>query len=190
MTKMHTDKRSYLAAVLSMVFPGMGQIYLRRPLEGVMLCFGVVFAGAIIYLNSHPVTCWRDLTYIEGVENWLEDQTGIHLAPPQRGGPESVLLIRLPNGTQVRYRPTWHFKVSGLIQGLIFWIYAIFDGWRGQRGAFRKGEKRKSEEHVDLMVPRKQGKPAKLSEAKSREARRIDRTNTTHGEPFSSFGGG
>ena len=35
---------------------------------------------------------------------------------------------------KLMFRPSWKFRISGLIQLLVFWGYAILDGWRGQRG--------------------------------------------------------
>ena len=34
---------------------------------------------------------------------------------------------------QWRFRPRWQFKITGLIQLLIFWGYAVIDGWIGRK---------------------------------------------------------
>ena len=34
---------------------------------------------------------------------------------------------------QWRFRPRWQFKITGLIQLLLFWGYAVVDGWLGRR---------------------------------------------------------
>ena len=34
---------------------------------------------------------------------------------------------------QWRFRPRWQFKITGLIQFLLFWGYAVVDGWLGRR---------------------------------------------------------
>ena len=34
---------------------------------------------------------------------------------------------------QWRFRPRWQFKITGLIQLLLFWGYAVCDGWLGRR---------------------------------------------------------
>ena len=34
---------------------------------------------------------------------------------------------------QWRFQPRWQFKITGLIQLLIFWGYAVIDGWIGRR---------------------------------------------------------
>lgn len=153
MAEVSTSKRSYLAMCLSIGIPGLGQLYLRKPLEGMVLFFGVVFAGFLIYINSLPVTRWRDVTHIEALERWwgerfaakergIDSEDAKSRPDSEPGRPDSILLIEF-NGTQLMYRPTWHFKVSGLIQGLVFWLYAIYDGWRGQRGFSRRAFKKK-----------------------------------------------
>ena len=38
------------------------------------------------------------------------------------------------NGKKLMYRPSWKLKLSGLVQGLFVWLYAIFDAWRGEKG--------------------------------------------------------
>ena len=60
--------RSYLAMLLSMIIPGLGQIYLRKILKGVLILIGVIAAMALIYANSLPVTSWWDLIRIDRTE--------------------------------------------------------------------------------------------------------------------------
>lgn len=188
MAEMNTAKRSYLAIALSIVIPGMGQLYLRKPLEGLMLFFGVVFGGFLIYIHSYPVTGWRDLTYIEELEKWwsaqfaekslsIDSENGASATSPRRS-PEPVLLYDFKNGTKLMFRPTWHFKVSGLIQALVCWIYAIYDGWEGYRGFSKRAFKnklktaqrrREAEKRVALMIAPKRNLE-----------KRFDHITTTH----------
>jgi hypothetical protein len=57
--------------LLSMI-PGLGQLYLRKPLKGAILFLGVLSACAVIYISSLPVNDWRDLMRLDGLETWWE----------------------------------------------------------------------------------------------------------------------
>ncbi|MDE0185496.1 MAG: hypothetical protein OXP71_08560 [Candidatus Poribacteria bacterium] len=225
MAEMSTVKRSYLAMLLSIV-PGMGQLYLRKPLKGLILFLGVSSAGAVIYISSLPVNDWRDLVRFDGLETWWKSrQAGIesrenagkseptavkakeyherdyHLytfddnflfridAQFQRHldrksisekllrifkdnnillSKEAIVSIKKPNTRWIisdgnrtyavrkvdgqlnifavknlMYRPSWKLKISGFIQGIAFWIYAVFDSWKGRRGFNRRALKKK-----------------------------------------------
>ena len=53
-----SGRRSYLAMLLSVIIPGLGQIYLRKPLKGVIILIGVVSAMMLIYAKRDRfVTC-------------------------------------------------------------------------------------------------------------------------------------
>ena len=155
MVEVSADKRSYLAMALSILLPGLGQFYLRKPFQGFILFLGVVSAGAIIYMNSVPVNSWRDLTHLDGFEEWRAerraekkgkiDNVVSGVKPPTTSGKANPLtadesknadyhLYTFEDGKKLMFRPSWKFKVSGFIQGVVFWMYAIFDGWRGQKG--------------------------------------------------------
>ena len=225
MAEMSTVKRSYLAMLLSII-PGMGQLYLRKPLKGLILFLGVLSAGAVIYISSLPVNDWRDLVRFDGLETWwasrqadidrredagkseptaakaevyqerdfhlytFDDNFLFRIAPKfQKDLDTSIISERLRrtfkdnnillskdaiasvNKTNNRwiisqgnrtyavrkvdgqlnvyaakmlmYRPSWEFKISGFIQGIVFWIYAIYDGWKGRRGFNRRALKKK-----------------------------------------------
>ena len=82
MTEVGDGKRSYFAMLLSLILPGLGQIYLRKPLKGLVLFLGVIFAGMIIYLNSFPVNSWQDLTRFDDAKEWWKERRSGHLIPP------------------------------------------------------------------------------------------------------------
>ena len=210
-------QRSYRAMLLSMIIPGLGQIYLRKPLEGVILIIGMISAMVLIYANSLPVTSWRDLTRIDRTEissdaggaagqteaqsetddptlagreqkRWrgyplytsdskfmfritadldshLIDNKGLSaelmrefrkhkvivykgatVSTKKEGGwwliddhyqtysvRKSEYGLDVYSTAQWRFRPRWQFKITGLIQALIFWGYAVVDGWLGRR---------------------------------------------------------
>ena len=219
MARVTGSRRPYGAMLLSIIIPGLGQIYLREPLKGVIIFIGVVSAMMLIYANSLPVNSWRDLTRLDELkrlwdERQAERQTAVNSETHEpalengeqkqwRGYPlrtsdrkfmfrisaefqsdlvdgkglsedlvrefkrHKVLVYKAATistkregswwlvddnyqtysvrkseygldiyGTaQWRFRPRWQFKITGLIQMVLFWGYAIFD--LGRRGANR-----------------------------------------------------
>ena len=211
--------RSYFAMLLSMIIPGLGQIYLRKILRGVIILIGTSFAMVLIYANSLPVTTWRDLirldrpetssagggtagqteTYsetdgptLEGrdpeqwrgytlytsdskfmfritadLESHLTDNKKLSAELRQEFQKHKVLIYKGATvstkkegsrwliddhyqtysvrkseyGLDVystaqwkwQFRPRWHFKITGLVQILLFWVYAVVDVWLGRR---------------------------------------------------------
>ena len=212
-------QRSYRAMLLSMIIPGLGQIYLRKPLKGAIFIIGMISAMLLIYANSLPVTSWRDLIRIDRTETSSDEGGAAGQTEAQseiddsnledkdqkrwRGYPlytsDSKFMFRITadldshlinnkglstelvrefqkhkvlvyKGATVstkkegswwliadhyqtysvrkseygldvystvqwmwRFRPHWQFKITGLIQTLIFWGYAVVDGWLGRR---------------------------------------------------------
>ena len=222
---MSAAKRSYLAMLLSMI-PGLGQLYLRQPLKGVILFLGVLSACAVIYISSIPVNDWRDLLRLDGLETWWETRQAEIETQEDSGksqlvateakvkqerdyhlytfddnllfyiglmfqkdldnrnfseklrrtfkdngillSKDAVILTKKTNSRwiithgnrayvvrkidgrlniyavkKLMYRPSWKVKISGFIQGITFWIYAIYDGWKGRRGFNRQLLKKK-----------------------------------------------
>lgn len=210
-------ERSFRAVLLSMIIPGLAQIYLRKPFKGIIILLGIISAMVLIYLNSLPVNSWRDLTRIDRTETLLDergateqmevqseagDPTSAGKDPKQWRGytlytSDSKFMFRITTDldsylvdnkelstewvqefrknkvliykgatvstkkegswwliddfyqtysvrkseygldvystAQWRFRPRWQFKITGLIQLLIFWGYAVVDGWVGRR---------------------------------------------------------
>ena len=210
-------ERSYCAMLLSMIIPGLGQIYLRKLSKGIILFIGILSAMLLIYANSLPVTSWRDLTRLDRTETSLDEQhaegqteaysetDNLTLEDKDqkqwRGYPlytsdrkfmlritadlESHLIdnaelsaelaqafkeyrviiykgatvstkkegswwlitdhyqtysvrkseygLDVYSTAQWRFRPHWQFKITGLIQLLLFWGFAVVDGWLGRR---------------------------------------------------------
>ena len=205
--------RSYRAMLLSMIIPGLGQIYLRKILKGTLIFIGIISATVLIYANSLPVTSWRDLVRLDRTETPTDGdstvgQTEVYLEnlagkdPKQWRGytlstSDSRFMFRINaalekhlidkgelsaelvaefrkhkvliykgatvstkkegrwwliddyyqtysvrksqygldvySTAQWRFRPRWQFKITGLIQLLLFWGYAVVDGWLGRR---------------------------------------------------------
>lgn len=200
-----------------MILPGLAQIYLRKPLKGVIILLGIISAMVLIYANSLPVDSWRDLTRIDRTETSSDEGGTVGQAEAYsetddptlagrqqkqwRGYPlytsDSKFMFRITEDmesylvdskelsaefvrefrkhkvlvykgatvstkkegswwliddhyqtysvrkseygldvystAQWRFRPRWQFKITGLIQLLIFWGYAVVDGWLGRR---------------------------------------------------------
>ena len=225
MAEMSTEKPSYLAMFLSLI-PGLGQLYLRKPLKGLLLFLGVLSAGAVIYISSLPVNDWRDLARFDGLETWWASRQGEietredsekskpvdtetkenqerhyhlytfdddflfrieptfqrdldnrHISEKLRQifkhnnlliSKDANVSIKKTNSRwiisdgnrtyavrnvdgqlnifavkKLMYRPSWKFKISGFIQGIVLWVYAIYDGWKGRRGFNRRELKKK-----------------------------------------------
>ena len=210
-------RRSYSAILLSMILPGLAQLYLGKPLKGIIILLGIITALGLIYANSLPVDSWQDLTRIDRTEtspyergakeqtepySETDDSESAEEDPRQwRGYPlytsDSKFMFRITEDVerhlidskelstelvrefrkhkvlvykgatiatkkegswwliddyyqtysvrkseygldvystaQWRFRPRWQFKITGLIQLLIFWGYAVIDGWIGRR---------------------------------------------------------
>lgn len=123
----HSYVAMCLSSILSAILPGLGQFYLGQFVKGAVLLFVFGSAAGLFYINSLPVTEWRDLlrfkpTPVEDSDSDQEEQTdsGIHL-------------WTFDNGEELKFRPTWKLKISALIQAGLCWLYAVFDGWRGRR---------------------------------------------------------
>ena len=123
--------RSFVAMVLSAIFPGLGQLYLGQFLKAIVLF--AIFASAIgiFYLNSLPVTGWDDLMRFKPARqaNTATDETG----DSEAREPYSIHIWTFDDGEKLMYRPSWKLKISAAIQGILCWLYAVGDGWRGRR---------------------------------------------------------
>ena len=119
--------RSFVAMVLSAIAPGLGQLYLGQFPKAIVLF--AIFASAIgiFYLNSLPVKGWDDLMRFKPVAN--ENATGDSEAQE----PYSIHIWTFDDGEKLMYRPSWKLKISASVQGILCWLYAVGDGWRGRR---------------------------------------------------------
>ena len=128
-------KRSYVAMFLSVILPGLGQLYLGHFLKAFIVFLGFTSALGIIYLNSMPVKDWRDLTRFKPpakTETTAEDTENAERHPGY-----AIHIWTFDDGEKLMYRPSWKLKISSSIQGILCWLYAIGDGWRGRRGRRR-----------------------------------------------------
>ena len=156
MVRVGDGKPSYLAMLLSLILPGLGQIYLRRWLKGFILFLGVALGAAIFYLNSLPVAGWEDILHFDDfADRWKERQSDNTSVVPPSDTEDPMQEIEeelgyhiwtFETGKKLMYRPSWKLKLSGLVQGLVFWLYAIIDGWRGEKGFNKRAFKRRLKE--------------------------------------------
>ena len=120
--------RSFVAMVLSALLPGLGQLYLGQSPKGIVVF--LIFASAIgvFYLNSLPVTEWQDLTRFKPAVKDTEEQE-----------PYSIHIWTFDDGEKLMYQPSWKLKISASVQGVLCWLYAVSDGWRGRRRHRNRG---------------------------------------------------
>lgn len=131
MAATNTSSRSYLAMLLSAILPGLGQLYLEQFLKGTVLL--IVFASAIglFYVNSLPVTEWRDLMRFKPAAPGATVSDGTGSTEAQSN--YAIHLWTFDDGEKLMFRPSWKLKISALIQAGLCWFYAVGNGWRGRR---------------------------------------------------------
>ena len=128
--------RSYVAMLLSAILPGLGQLYLGQFLKGFILFLIFASAFGIFYLNSMPVKEWRDLTQFKPAAN--DETTTDNTEDTQKQPSYAIHIWTFDDGEKLMYRPSWKLKISASVQGILCWLYAVGDGWRGRR---RKGRR-------------------------------------------------
>ena len=123
--------RSFVAMVLSAILPGLGQLYLGQFPKAIVLF--AIFASAIgiFYLNSLPVTGWDDLMRFKPATQENLSTDGTENSEAQE--PYSIHIWTFDDGEKLMYRPSWKLKISASVQGILCWLYAVGDGWRGRR---------------------------------------------------------
>ncbi len=122
---------SFGAMILSAIIPGLGQLYLGQFPKAILLF--TIFASAIgiFYLNSLPVTGWDDLMRFKPATQENTSTEKVENSEAQE--PYSIHLWTFDDGEKLMYRPSWKLKISASVQGILCWLYAVGDGWRGRR---------------------------------------------------------
>ena len=128
--------RSYFAMLLSAILPGLGQLYLGQSLKGFILFLIFASALGIFYLNSMPVNSWHDLTQFKPAAK--SETTTDNAEDAQKQQSYSIHIWTFDDGEQLMYRPSWKLKISASIQGILCWLYAVGNGWRGRRRRSRR----------------------------------------------------
>lgn len=123
--------RSYVAMLLSAILPGLGQLYLGQFLKGFILFLIFASALGIFYLNSMPVKEWRDLTQFKPAAK--AETTTDNTEDTQKQSSYAIHIWTFDDGEKLMYRPSWKLKISASAQGILCWLYAVGNGWRGRR---------------------------------------------------------
>jgi hypothetical protein len=114
MVEIGTGKPSLIAMLLSVIFPGLGQLYLMKIKKALILFFVAAMGLLIIYANSLPLDNLSDLWQFS------------------REAQEGYPLFQFKD-MQLMFRPHWYFKMTGYIQFFAVWLYGVIDGWMGRR---------------------------------------------------------
>ena len=120
MAEVGTGKHSFFAALLSLLFPGLGQLYLLKPGKMLLILVAVTIGLGLVYANSMPVRTWEDMKP--------------QITPREQKEIQEYTVWKFEDGRQLRFRPRRTFQLSGWVQILVFWLYGVVDGWQGRRG--------------------------------------------------------
>lgn len=123
--------RCFAASCLSAILPGLGQLYLEQFVKGAVLLFVFGSAAALFYINSLPVTEWRDLLRFQPTP--VEETSG-EAADKQEKTGYAIHLWTFDDGEKLMFRPLWYLKISALIQAVLCWLYAVVNVWTGRSG--------------------------------------------------------
>ncbi len=118
--------RSYTAMILSGIIPGLGQLYLHRLIKAFIVFFIFLTGVVLFYLNSYPVRELSDLFKFQsdassGFVAGDSDDMVIDNA---------IQLWTFDDGKSLWFRPSMFLKVTALLQIVLCWFYAVYDGWR------------------------------------------------------------
>ena len=121
-----SPRRSYTAMILSGIIPGLGQLYLHKLIKAFIVFFIFLTGIVLFYLNSYPVRDLSDLLKFQS-----DSGSGFVAGDSGDGIVENAIrLWTFDDGKSLWFRPSTVLKVTALIQILLCWIYAVYDGWR------------------------------------------------------------
>ena len=120
--------RSYTAMILSGIIPGLGQLYLHRLIKAFIVFFIFLTGVVLFYLNSYPVRELSDLLRFQSNSGsgFVADDSDDAVVE------NAIQLWTFDDGKSLWFRPSLILKVTALIQMLLCWIYAVYDGWRAE----------------------------------------------------------
>ena len=132
--KQNQPINSFLAAFLSLLLPGLGQVYLRTPAKGFLYFLGVSLGALLVYLNSLPLTSWRDLIRFDEAHTIIESQKseeGFNIdldklkqtAEKIEQKPHQELFEH--EEQKLMYKPNWIIKITGFLQVVLIWVWSI-----------------------------------------------------------------
>lgn len=121
-----SPRRSYTAMILSAIIPGLGQLYLHRLIKAFIVFFIFLTGIVLFYLNSHPVRELRDLFRFQS-----DSSSGLIAGDNSDAvGENAIQIWTFDDGKSLWFRPSMILKVTALIQIVLCWFYAVYDGWR------------------------------------------------------------
>lgn len=94
MVEIGTGKKSFPATFLSLICPGLGQVYLRKPIKASFLFLGTAVGVLLIYFNSLPVDSITDLLLVGSKEN-PKSRFGLKLKNPESEDYEYTISVIL-----------------------------------------------------------------------------------------------
>ena len=133
-----SPQRSYTAMILSIIIPGLGQLYLHRLIKAFIVFFIYITGVILFYLNSYPVREFEDLLQ-------FQSNAGSGFVAHQSSDMDienAIQLWTFDDGRSLWFRPSVLLKITALIQVVLCWIYAIFDAWRVEHEIDRKAFER------------------------------------------------
>jgi len=114
MVEIGTGKLSPLAMFLSMLCPGLGQVYLGKYVKASVIFLAAVMGIVLIYVNTLPFNDFSDLL--------------------KKDGPSKEYTIwKFKSGRTLMFKSRWQFRLSGFIQFVGAWLYGVADGLAGRR---------------------------------------------------------
>ncbi len=118
--------RSYTAMILSGIIPGLGQLYLHRLIKAFIVFFIFLTGVVLFYLNSYPVREFSDLVKFQS-----DTSSGFVAGDSDDMVVDNaVQLWTFDDGKSLWFRPSMILKVTALLQIVLCWFYAVYDGWR------------------------------------------------------------
>ena len=118
--------RSYTAMILSGIIPGLGQLYLHRLIKAFIVFFIFLTGVVLFYLNSYPVRELSDLFKFQS-----DASSGFVAGDSDDMVVDNAIqLWTFDDGKSLWFRPSMFLKVTALLQIVLCWFYAVYDGWR------------------------------------------------------------
>ena len=118
--------RSYTAMILSGIIPGLGQLYLHRLIKAFIVFFIFLTGAVLFYLNSYPVRELSDLFKFQS-----DASSGFVAGDSDDMVVDNAIqLWTFDDGKSLWFRPSMFLKVTALLQIVLCWFYAVYDGWR------------------------------------------------------------
>ncbi len=114
MVEISTGRLSPLAMFLSMLCPGLGQIYLGKYVKALIIFLAAVMSIVLIYVNTLPFNDFSDL---------LKKDTQA----------KEYTVWKFKSSRTLMFKSRWQFRLTGFIQFVCVWLYGVTDGLIGRR---------------------------------------------------------